>query len=145
MDQDLIPYLERRFNAIDTRFEAIDTRLTDLETRVSQEVGGLREEMNQRFEQAAETARHTVVLVEDLRDEIHLIAEAHLGLRERVETRESEVDRKVAQTEASVEPYYRDLNNRVGVLEGWRDRQQDDVTDAVRKVLEKHRRQQEAG
>lgn len=142
MDQDLITYLDQRFEAIDSRFVELEARLVQ---KLNHEVGGLREEMNRRFEEAADTARHTMVVLEDLRDEVHLIAEAHLGLREQVVERESEVDLKISQTEASIEPYYRDLNHRVQGLEGWRDRQQDDVTDAVRKVLEKARRRREAG
>ena len=37
------------------------------------------ERIDHRFERAEETARHTLVVVEGLRHEVHLIAEAYVG------------------------------------------------------------------
>jgi len=54
MDQELVQYLDKRFHAIDARFQTMEDRF------------------EQRFE---EVKRHTGVLVEGLRHEVHLVAE----------------------------------------------------------------------
>lgn len=66
MDRELIAYLDERFR------------------ETSQQFVDLRKEMDERFKEVNETTRQTLVLVEDLRDEVHLVAEAFLGTDERV-------------------------------------------------------------
>lgn len=69
MDQELIAYLDERFR------ETLQV--------LQHAVEGLRKEMDERFKEVNDTTRQTLVIVEDLRDEIHLVAEAFLGsLRE---------------------------------------------------------------
>ncbi len=75
MDQALIAYFDERFR------EAA----REITQQVTQQVQGLREEMNRQFGEVRETSRLTFVLVEDLRDDLHLVAEAFMGLSQRVE------------------------------------------------------------
>ncbi|HSG38083.1 MAG TPA: hypothetical protein VLE27_00475 [Thermoanaerobaculia bacterium] len=101
------------------------------------EFAALREEAMRRFDQNEETARHTLVLMESLRDEIRLIAEAYLGVNERVERYHSQSTLTIEQVAGWVQPHFRDLAHRLGTLEGWKKRQEGDVLDAVRKLLER--------
>jgi hypothetical protein len=74
MDQELIAYLDERFR---------ETSQV-LQHAIQHAVQGLRKEMDERFKEVNDTTRQTLVIVEDLRDEIHLVAEAFLGTDERV-------------------------------------------------------------
>jgi archaellum component FlaC len=99
MDEELVRYLDQRFGQVDRRFTAIDQRFDQVDqrfvetdqrfTRIDQRF----DEMNQRFaamdqrftgidqridevdQRFDEVKRHTGVLVEGLRHEIHLVAE----------------------------------------------------------------------
>lgn len=84
MDQELVQYLDGRFHAIDQRFQAIDARLETIDRRfetMEQRFTGL---LDQRIE---EVKRHTGILVEGLRQDVHLVAE---GLVMHVEVRHRE-------------------------------------------------------
>ncbi len=122
MDPELIAYLDNRFQKIDQRFEQIDQRF---------------EQIDRRFEQVETAIRHTNVLVEALRSDIHLIAEGSVGLNDRFETFQSEATLVFDQVKGWIEPYYRNLDGRLRVVEGRAERQQGDVLDAVRRMLGK--------
>ena len=70
MDRELVQYLDERFHAIDTRFQTMERRFTGL--------------LDQRIE---EVKRHTGILVEGLRQEVHLVAD---GLTMHIEVRHRE-------------------------------------------------------
>ncbi len=93
MDQELVQYLDTRFQSleqridqqfgqVDQRFEGIDRRFEQIDHRFEQIDGRFegidrqfqefRGEMNERLE---EVKRHTGVLVEDLRYQVRLVAE----------------------------------------------------------------------
>lgn len=105
--------------------------------QTTQEFAALRDETTRRFDQNEETARHTLVLLESLRDEYRLIAEAYLGINERVERYHSQSTLTFEQVAGWIQPHFRDVDRRLGILEGWFERQQGDVHDAVRKLLER--------
>jgi hypothetical protein len=116
MDPELRAYLDERFDRMDRRFEQVDRR----------------------FERGEETARQTFVVAEGLRRELHLVAEAFLGLSERME----EAQRELAKPPTWFDPYFRELDKRiegvarrVSTLEGYVERRQGDIMDAVRKIL----------
>ena len=77
MDRELVQYLDERFQVLDERFHAIDTRFQTMEQRFT----GL---LDQRIE---EVKRHTGILVEGLRQEVHLVAD---GLTMHIEVRHRE-------------------------------------------------------
>ena len=108
MDQELVQYLDERFNRVDQRFDRIEQRLDSHDQRfdrIERRLDG----HDQRFESFArrfesidrqfvqvnqridgrfeEVKRHTGVLVEDLRKEVHLVAE---GLLTHIEVRHGE-------------------------------------------------------
>ena len=100
MDQELVQYLDERFNGIDRRFEAVDRRF---------------DEVNERID---EVKRHNGVLIEGLRDEVHLLAEGlatHIEVHHRQE--HEYFERKFADTHALIRSSYDHLNQRVENLE----------------------------
>jgi ABC-type transporter Mla subunit MlaD len=134
MDQQLIAFLDERFR------ETLQ-QIAGLRTEIDQRF----ERVDQRFEEAAETARHTVVLVEGLRHEVQLVAEGYMGLNEKLASYQSGIDVRFSQVQASIEPYYRDLNNRVAILEERAERQRGDVMDAIRNLVLKFRQEAQEG
>jgi soluble lytic murein transglycosylase-like protein len=87
-------------------------------TAVSTETAELRQETTQRFQQVDETARHTLVLVEGLRGDIELLAEGFGGLNERLERIQKEVTLLPGQIKVGIEPFLKNLDGRVRILEG---------------------------
>lgn len=111
-------------------------------SETTQQISDLREETNRqferidaRFEKVEETARQTLVLVEGLRHEAHLIAEGYLGLNEKLDRYHSEAKLSFNQVKGWIEPYYTDLGTRVAIIERGRDRVHDDVAKAIHKLL----------
>jgi hypothetical protein len=117
----------------------------------SLQIAKLREEMISRFEKGEETARHTEILIEDLRHKLDVVAEGVVGANERLDRYRSEARIEFNQVKGWIEPYFRDLDGRVRnqdgridgvdsrlqVLEKQAERQQGDVYDAIRKMLGK--------
>ena len=120
MDQELVQYLDerfgrieqrldghdRRFASIDQRFESIDRRFESIDRQFMQ----VNQRIDDRFE---EVKRHTGVLVEDLRKEVHLVAEGlilHVEVRHR-EDREY-FDRKFDDTHALIRSSYGHLQQQ---------------------------------
>ena len=101
MDQELVQYLDGRFNAmnaqldrrfgevhdrfseIDCRFSTVDSRFSAVDSRFSA-VDSRFDEMNERID---EVKRHNGVLIEGLRHELHQVAD---GLLMHVEVRHRE-------------------------------------------------------
>ena len=129
MDQDLIAYLDERFQRIDQRFEQIDQRLEQIDGRFGRVEG--------RLDTLDTAIRHTNVLVEGLRGDVHLIAEGFVGLNDRFNTFQCEATLVFDQVKGWIEPYYRNLDGRLKVVESRGERQQGDVLDAVRRMLGK--------
>jgi uncharacterized protein YukE len=138
MDQELITYLDERFRETS---QVIQQALQDF-----------RKEVDERFEEVNKTTRQTLVIVEDLRDEIHLVAEAFLGTDERVQRLENAELLTFDTAKGWVEPFFKsieergreldarsvqldvpvkDLDNRVRVLEGRATRRGKKVMKAV--------------
>jgi archaellum component FlaC len=121
MDQELVQYLDERFGRIeqrldghDGRFESIDRRFERIDRRFD-EVDRRFNEVNERIE---EVKRHSGVLVEGLRHELHLVAEGltmHIQVQH-VQEREY-FDRKFEDTHALIRSSYDHLHQRVENLE----------------------------
>ena len=120
MDQELVQYLDERFNGlvhgldqrfeqIDRRFEGIDSRFEGIDRRFD-EVDRRFDEVNERIE---EVKRHSGVLVEGLRHELHLVAEGltmHIQVQH-VQEREY-FDRKFEDTNALIRSSYDHLQQQ---------------------------------
>jgi len=97
MDQELVQYLDGRFNGL----------VSELDRRFG--------EVNERIE---EVKRHSGVLIEDLRYQVRLVAESvtmHIQVQH-VQEREY-FDRKFDETQALFRTTYNDLHQRVENLE----------------------------
>jgi chromosome segregation ATPase len=121
----------RRFEQVDARFEQVDARFEQVDARFGQ-VDARFEKVDRQFGEARETARLTLVLVEDVRHQIQQVAEGYRGC-----------DDKLARIEGDREHYVRsihmddpikDLDNRVGILEGWVDRHREVVGESIRRL-----------
>lgn len=124
MDPELIAYLDAHFGKTSQQI-----------LEVQQQVMALREETSQRFEQVESTCRHTLVLVEGLRHELHIVAEGYLGVSERLQVQIEKTELLASKVHGWIEPYFRELDIRVKSVESRVDRQNMDVTTAVRKIL----------
>ncbi|HBL27499.1 MAG TPA: hypothetical protein DD490_11745, partial [Acidobacteria bacterium] len=87
----------------------------------------------------SEENRLTRVLLEGLRSDLKLLAEAVIGLSERRTEHENAMEFKMDQVKSSIEPYFRNLNRRVSLLEGVDNRRERDVMDVIREKFEKKR------
>ena len=131
---------DRRFEQVDRRFEQMDRRAEQMEQRAEQMEQRFErrfEQMDRRADRAEETARHTLVLLEDLRHQVQLIAEGHVGLNERLDRLESRGTLTFEQVKGWIDPYFRHVDSRIRIFEGWADRQNLTVVNAIRALLGK--------
>jgi hypothetical protein len=163
VDQELIAYLDERFR--ETAQQSVDLRreIDERFRETAQQFADLRKEMDERFKEVNETTRQTLILVEDLRDEVHLVAEAFLGTDERVTRLEKSEALAFERVQGMVEPYFKsieergreldarsvetdvpvkDLQNRVGILETRATREDRKVMEAVAERLAGGKRSQ---
>ena len=83
MDQELVQYLDGRFQTLDERFEQIDRRF---------------DEVNERID---EVKRHSGVLIEDLRYQVRLVAEGFATFVEgRYAQDQARIDERFNETQA---------------------------------------------
>jgi hypothetical protein len=111
VDPELIAYLDQRFR------ESAEQTAKQF-AAVHAEAAEFRQETTHRFQQVDETARHTLVLVEGLRSNIELLAEGFGGLNERLERIQKEVTLLPGQIKVGIEPFLKNLDSRVRILEG---------------------------
>jgi hypothetical protein len=130
---------DERFGKFDERFDKLDERLREtnesirrVDERIMREFQDFREETFSRFEKADETARQTLVLVEDIRHQIHLVAEGYRVCDDKLAKIEN--DREHYTRSIHMEDPVKDLDNRVSILEGWVARHQDAVGESIRKL-----------
>ena len=111
MDQELVQYLDGRFHTLDDRFDRIEQRLGGHDERFDL----LDRKIDEKFD---EVKRHTGVLVEGLRHEVHLLAE---GLDTFINVRyaqdQADIDRQFRETRALLHLSYDQLRQRVENLE----------------------------
>lgn len=117
MDQELITYLDRRFEDIDRRFEDIDRRFDGIDGRF--------EGTNERFDEFENQLRETHVLIEGLDSKIETVAEgvlsngeAHRRLRVELGRRFEEVRAVNRVPYAGLERRMVDHDRRLESLEG---------------------------
>jgi hypothetical protein len=130
MDQELVQYLDSRFQSVNSQFQELRGEMTAEVQRLRGEMTegfqGLRGEMTEglqglRGEMTAglgEVKRHSGVLVEGLRHELQLVAEGfimHIQVQH-VQEREYH-DRQHQETRALIRSIYDELRQRVENLE----------------------------
>ena len=143
MDQELVQFLEERFDRqeqrFNARFDAIDTRFDRIEQRldshdeqfvsinqrfvsidqrfisIDQRFEEVNARINERFD---EVKRHTGVLVEGLRHEVQLVAEGFAVFVEgRYAQDQANIARQFRDTQALIRSSYDHLQQRVENLE----------------------------
>src|SRR6059036_1024256 len=115
MDQELVQYLDSRFQSVNRQFQELRGEMTEglqgLRGETSEGLQGLRGEMTAGLE---EVKRHSGVLVEGLRHELQLVAEGfamHVQVQH-VQEREYH-DRQHQETRALIRSLY---DERAGLL-----------------------------
>jgi septation ring formation regulator EzrA len=125
MDQELVQYLEERFDRheqrFNARFDAIDQRFDRVEQRLdshNQQFASIDQRFVSIDERFDELKRHTGVLVEGLRHEVQLLAE---GFATFIEVRymqdQTNIDQQFRETRALIHLSYDQLRQRVENLE----------------------------
>ena len=120
MDQDLIAYLDERFGENSKHIDTLRQEISGLRQEISgirQEVSGLRQETAARFEVVEGAIRQTHVAVEGLRGDIQLLAEGIIGMEEKAQSFRNEATSQFEEVRKSIEPYFRQLDRRVVLLE----------------------------
>ena len=75
MDQELVQYLDEKFNRVEQRFDRVEQRLDAHDQRFSSIDQRFQEVHNRIDDRFEEVKRHTGILVEDLRCQVRLVAE----------------------------------------------------------------------
>lgn len=94
--------VHRHLDSLDERVQAVDERVQALDGRV---------------QAVDERGRRDGVLLEDLRDDVHQLAEAHVLLDQRVERYRQENEAAHTEILVLLRTSYRDLDRRVTRLE----------------------------
>jgi predicted nucleic acid-binding Zn-ribbon protein len=115
LDQELIAYLDKRFESVDQRFETMDQRLKDLRW----EMNARFERVDRRFEELEKTVHLDQTMTEELRDEIRMFAEGMMTISDLLEHH---------MTDAQVTK----LSRRVTILEERAERETRDVFEVLR-------------
>jgi chaperonin cofactor prefoldin len=106
MDQELVQYLDERFRHLDERFGGIEQRL-DGHDRRFESIDRRFDEVNGRIEEAK---RHSGVLVEGLRHELHLVVEGFATFVEgRYAQDQARIDERFRETQALIRASFEHL------------------------------------
>jgi chromosome segregation ATPase len=123
MDRELIAYLDQRFAKIDERFAKIDERFAQIDERFAkidqrlEKIDGRLDKLESRMERLEESVQQTQVTQEHLSGEVRILAEGVIGVEEKLQALRMEMTHGFDRLEASIAPYYADLNRRVRALE----------------------------
>jgi len=131
MDQELIIYLDRRFENLDARLETIDTRFEGIDSQF-QEIGQKFDRIDQRFdnhEQRFDNHDHGIqengrqihqlgLLVEGLRSDIRTVAEGVTSLNQKMDHNLEGVEAGHRADQKLDRGAHRRLRKRVDTLEG---------------------------
>jgi methyl-accepting chemotaxis protein len=97
MDQELIAYLDERFNTIDKRFEQVESRLNN-------------------------SIRQVGVEVEGLRGQIQQVAEGVAATNQRIDAFQVQVNERFDEMGKMFHTSHSNLHRRVSSLEAWREK-----------------------
>ena len=118
MDQELVQYLEERFQGVNRQFAQIDQRFE----RIDQRFEGIDRRFTEVNERIEEVKRHSGVLVEGLRHELHLVAEGFATFVEgRYAQDQTRIDERFRETQALLRASFEHLTRQNDEL-----RQRDD-------------------
>jgi len=118
MDQELIAYLDARFREASEQVEGLREEFAGFRGETTQQISGLRgeitslrdefvgfrEETSQNFSRADEKIRQVHIVVEDLRDEIKVLAEGLSGFGEQLNSFRTEVSQSHTELDRRLRP-----------------------------------------
>ena len=117
MDQELIAYLDKRFEQIDRRFEQIDKLFEQVDKRFEQ-VDKRFSEINERLDDLDARVRGNGVEIEGLRGQIQQVAEGVAACNQRVDSFQAEVSEQLKELREIFQTSHSNLHRRVSALEG---------------------------
>jgi hypothetical protein len=161
MDQELIAYLDQRFRESNEQLASlreemaqqtsslreemaqqtasVREEMTGLREETIQRTASLREEMTsfrvetlRRFDRTDEAIRHLHVEVEGVRGEVRLLAEGIASVEEKMSSFRRQVAGDIEGVRDLVRPAYSSLDDRLRLLENWRERKERDPMDVIR-------------
>src|SRR5437879_1306177 len=113
MDQELVQYLDERLQGLDRRFERIDQRFEQIDQRferIEQRLDGHDRRFDSIDQRVEEVKRHSGVLVEGLRHELHLAAEGFATFVEgRYTQDQARIDERFRETQALIRASFEHL------------------------------------
>jgi len=123
MDQELVQYLDERFNRIeqrldghDRRFEQIDRRFEGIDCRfegIDRHFDGIDRRFDEVNERIEEVKRHSGVLIEDLRYQVRLVAEGFATFVEgRYTQDQARIDERFNETQALLRTSFEHLTRQ---------------------------------
>lgn len=125
MDQELISYLDKRFDKIETDVRELKTDVRELKTDVEglkTDVEGLKADVGE-LKELKKDVHETRILLEGLRGDVQMIAEGlATGFDEGLKPLRSEYDQKIDEVRSIQQLAFSDLRRRVTVLEDWKER-----------------------
>lgn len=136
MDQELISYLDKRFDSIEADIKGLKTDVQELKTDVQglkTDVQGLKADVQElkadveglktEVKEIKKDSHETRILLEGLRGDVQMIAEGlATGFDEGLKPLRSEYDQKVDEVRSIQQLSFSDLRRRVQVLEDWKER-----------------------
>ena len=164
MDQELIAYFdelressrrtERLYEQTTQQIAGLQEQISGLrqETReqiagLQEQISGLRQETSEQIaglrQETREQIRHTQILVENLHDQIRILAEGFIGLEERMTASQGEVAKEFRTVGHTIELYYRDLEKRIRVVEERTEREGRDPMDIIRERYGKRKEERD--
>jgi ABC-type molybdate transport system ATPase subunit len=108
------------------QFVQVEQRAAEQFTEVRMQLASMDEKINL-----------TQVSMEAMRSDLRAVAEGVMALNERLEVFQEATEKNFKVTEASIAPYYKELNGRVRVLEAKAERKGTDVLKAIYKKFGK--------
>lgn len=130
MDQDLIAYLDKRFASLEQRvgdqvqtlreetaqgFSSVERQVQAFRDETQQKFSGV----DQRLDNLETDVRRAYVAIEDLRDDVRLVAEGVTNVNERLDRHEENTSQRFTDLESLLRHSYEDLDTRVRKLEGF--------------------------
>ncbi len=120
MDQELISYLEAQFRENSQRIESFREETKSKFEQMGGEIkqmGGEIKQMETRLKRVEQGVRHNGVQIEALRGEVQLIAEAYIGLQEKLECSRIDMAGELEQVRISIRTPFETLGRRLRLLE----------------------------
>ena len=123
MAEDLLPYLERQFSAINQQFATVNHQFATVNQRLDsidqrlESVDQRLDSVDQRLEAVETNVRGAYVLIEDLQDQVRLVAEGVTSCNEQLKQQREDVTRRIDAVESFNRLSYQDLDSRVRRLE----------------------------